>query len=145
MPWRTTFAVQSGGNHSGVQKKLLIASVAVAVIALAGSGALYGYDVSRSDVIAKGVSIGPLDVSGLSAHSARRLIRARLAPRLERPVDLGWRSRRWRLSPRAIGLRVDVERVVNAALDAGRHGTFIGRAIRDLRGEAVHTQIGPRV
>src|ERR671925_468735 len=79
MPWRTTFAVQSGGNHSGVQKKLLIASVAVAVIALAGSGALYGYDVSRSDVIAKGVSIGPLDVSGLSAHSARRLIRAPLA------------------------------------------------------------------
>jgi hypothetical protein len=34
-----------------VRKKLLIASVATAVVALAGAGALYGYDASRSDVI----------------------------------------------------------------------------------------------
>jgi lipoprotein-anchoring transpeptidase ErfK/SrfK len=128
-----------------VQKRLLIASIATAVAALAGAGALYGYDVSQSDVIAKGVSVGRVDLSGLSGRSAQRLVRARLAPRLERPVAVVWRGRRWRLSPSAIGLRVDVERIVNAALDAGRDGTFIGRAIRDLRGEPVHTRIDPRV
>ena len=128
-----------------MQKKLLIASVATAVVALAGAGALYGYDASRSDLSANGVSVAGVDMGGLSTSSARRLLRTRLAPRLERPVDVVWRSRRWRLSPHAIGFQVDVGAMVRNAVDAGRRGTFIGRAIRDLSGEAVHVQVRARV
>ncbi len=41
---------------------MLIAGVAVAVVCVAG---VFAWDASRRDVIAKGVSIGPVDVSGL--------------------------------------------------------------------------------
>jgi hypothetical protein len=128
-----------------VRRRLVIASAAAALIALAGAGALYGYDASRSGLIPNGISVASLDVGGLSASSARRVLRARLVPRLERPVDVVWRGRRWRLTPRAIRLRVDADAMASAALAAGRSGTFIGRAIRDLRGEAVHARIKPRV
>jgi hypothetical protein len=125
--------------------KLLIALAATAFVVLAGAGALYGYDASRSDVIAKGVSVAGVDVGGLSGSSARRALRARLAPRLESPVVVAWRDRRWQVSPNAIGLRADLDGMVSAALAAGRRGTFIGRALRDLRGNGVHVRVGPQV
>jgi L,D-transpeptidase catalytic domain/Putative peptidoglycan binding domain len=129
-----------------VRAKLLIGALAAtALVVLAGAGALYAYDASRSDVIAEGVSVAKVDVGGLSASSTRRLLRTRLAPRLQRPVLVVWRDRRWRLSPRAIRLRADVDGMVSAALSVGRHGTFIGRALRDLRGDAVHARIAPLV
>ena len=128
-----------------MRKKLLISSAATALVALCAAGALYGYDASRSDVIAKGVTIGGVDVGGLSAASARRLLRARLAHRLERPVDVVWRGRRRRLVSRAIGLRADVDAMVNAAVAAGRGGFFISRALRDLSGNAVHVRVRTRV
>jgi hypothetical protein len=128
-----------------MRNKLLIASAATAVVALAAAGALYGYDASRSDVIANGVSVAGVDVGGLSASSARRLLRTRLAPRLERPVDVVWRGRRWRLQPGAIGLRGDVGAMVTAAVAAGRRGFFIKRAIRELSGDDIHARVRTRV
>ena len=129
-----------------MRTKLLIGALAAtAFVVLAAAGALYGYDASRSNVVAEGVSVAGLDVGGLSASSSRRLLRTRLAPRLRRPVLAVWRDRRWGLTPRAIRLRVDVDAMVSRALSAGRHGTFIGRALRDLRGDALHARVGPIV
>lgn len=128
-----------------MKKRLLIALAATTVVVLAGAGALYGYDASQSGAIANGVTVANIDVGGLSRPAAQRLLQTRLVPRLEAPVTVVWRGRHWRLSPRAIGLQADVTAMVKAAVAAGRGGTFIGRAIRDLRGAAVQVRIAPRV
>ncbi|MDP8968734.1 MAG: hypothetical protein M3N04_09050, partial [Actinomycetota bacterium] len=49
-----------------------------AVVVLVGVVAVFAWDADRSDVIADGVRIGPVDVSGLSRDEARVRVQERL-------------------------------------------------------------------
>src|SRR6059058_1576772 len=53
---------------------LTIGSAAVLLALAVGAGGLYAYDSSRSDVIAKGITAGGVDVGGLNAALARDVL-----------------------------------------------------------------------
>src|SRR5919198_2476172 len=122
-----------------------IGFAAVLLVLGAGAGGLYAYDSSHSDVIAKGVKAGGVDVGGLSASRARDVLRRSLGPKLSSDVVLLSHNRRWTLSPARIDARLGVDRMVREALAQSRKGNFLDRAMRDLRGKKVKASVPLRV
>lgn len=116
--------------------------LALAGIAVSGAGAsAYFWDRSRADVIAKGVTVGGVDVGGLRAAQARRLLAARFAARLRRPVELIRGTHTFTLEPASAGLTLDVDRMVDDAVAASRSGGLWQRLNRELRGEKLQVAI----
>jgi lipoprotein-anchoring transpeptidase ErfK/SrfK len=116
--------------------------LALAGIAVSGAGAsAYFWDRSQADLIAKGVTVGGVDVGGLRAAQARQLLAARLAARLRRPVELVRGVHTFTLRPSNAGLTVEVNRMVDDAVAASRSGGLWRRLNRELRGKQLHVAI----
>jgi L,D-transpeptidase catalytic domain/Putative peptidoglycan binding domain len=124
---------------------LTIGVAALVLVLAAGAGGLYAYDSSRSDVIAKGITAGGVDIGGLSAARARDVLRRSLGPKLNSQVVLLWHNRRWTLTPATIDARLGTDRMVREALAHSRTGNFFNRAMRDLRGDKVQASVPLRV
>jgi lipoprotein-anchoring transpeptidase ErfK/SrfK len=129
-----------------MKRRIFVIALATIVFALvAGTGALYAYDSSRSDVIADGVTAGGVNVGGLSTTQARDVLERSLSAKVGREIVVEWKDKRWTLSAAAIGARLNAGRMVREALAKSRGGDFVHRAFRDLRGEKVQAQIPLRV
>jgi lipoprotein-anchoring transpeptidase ErfK/SrfK len=124
---------------------LTIGLVAIVLVLAAGAGGLYAYDSSRSDIIARGITAGGVDVGGLSAARARDVLERSLGPKLKEGVFIRWRNDGWRLQATDVDARLGVDRMVREALRRSREGSFLGRAVRDLRGGEVRASVPLRV
>jgi hypothetical protein len=118
---------------------LLLAAGGVALSA--GGAYAYFWDRSRSDLIARGVSVAGVDVGGLRAAQARSRLRTELGRRLARPVRLTYGDHRFILHPAGAGIRIDAARMVDAAIEASRQGGLAHRLARDLRGRRLDESI----
>jgi lipoprotein-anchoring transpeptidase ErfK/SrfK len=126
------------------QKSLII--VAVLLLALGGGAvAAYAYDSSRDDVITDGVTVAGVDVGGMKADAARRLIARQLKEPLEQPIAVVFRRKRFQLSARNAGVKAEVGAMVDEALARSREGTIISRVARDLTGGDEDAQVPVRV
>jgi hypothetical protein len=116
--------------------------LALAGIAVSGAGAsAYFWDRSRADMIAKGVTVGGVDVGGLRAAQARQLLTARFTARLRRPVELVRGAHTFTLKPASAGLTLDVDRMVDDAVAASRSGGLLDRLNRELRHKSLPVSI----
>jgi lipoprotein-anchoring transpeptidase ErfK/SrfK len=122
-----------------------IGLAAILLVLAAGAGGLYAYDSSRSDVIARGITAGGVDVGGLSKARARDVLERSLGPKLRQGVFLRWHEKTWRLRATDIDARLGVDRMIRDALRRSRQGTFLGRAVRDLRGGEVRASVPLRI
>ena len=128
------------------KKRLLVGLFLLASIGVgAGAAASYLYDRSQQDRIARGVSVQGIDIGGLSVTEARAILRRRLLPPVERKLILRHGHRRFRLTPAAIGFRLDIRGAVETALEASRRGGFLHRVYRELRGRSLNLSIEPGV
>src|SRR5207247_371697 len=82
---------------------LTIGFAAVVLVLAAGAGGLYAYDSSRSDMIAKGITAGGVDVGGLSAARARDVLERSLGPRVGQGVALERGGQGGSLAGRGVG------------------------------------------
>jgi lipoprotein-anchoring transpeptidase ErfK/SrfK len=122
---------------------LIIASVLVVVLAFAGS--VYAYDTSRSDAIANGVTVGAVDVGGLSADAARAKLRASMLDKLQQPLLVVAGETRFALSAREAQIDADIDAMVDAAVKRGRDGSILERTWRGLTGGHVKSSVAPEV
>jgi lipoprotein-anchoring transpeptidase ErfK/SrfK len=127
-----------------VKVGVLVVSSAVVLRLGASVGGAYLYERSRGDVIADGVSVAGVDVGGLDASVAEVRVRRSLAG-LRRPVVVQSVQSSFELHPNAFGVRPDVEAMVGEALSESRHGSFLGRAWRDLAGGSLDEAVPLRV
>jgi lipoprotein-anchoring transpeptidase ErfK/SrfK len=127
-----------------VRRPLLTVALALFVVAALAAAAV-AYDSTRSDRIADGVSVGGVDVSGLTAGEARRRVRTALLARLGGDVVVHRAGRYWRMSAREAGVALDVPRLVQRALDRSRRGSLVARVWRDLTGAATDANVPVRV
>ena len=119
-------------------------AVALAVL-IFGAAAVYAYDSSREDQIAEGVTVAGVDVGGLTAAQARRVIRRDVAAPLEKPVAVVHKRKRFTLSPEDAGLRADVGGMVDQALAGSRDGTILSRVARDVTGGEEDLRVDARI
>jgi lipoprotein-anchoring transpeptidase ErfK/SrfK len=114
-------------------KAFTLVAILVAILVV-GAIAAYAYDSARSDRIAEGVTVGGIDVGGLSADEARRKLDAQVATRVERPIAVTHGKTRFTLSAEDADVRADVGGMVDDALAASRDGNVVTRVVRDLSG-----------
>jgi lipoprotein-anchoring transpeptidase ErfK/SrfK len=73
-------------------------------------------DVTRKDVIADGVRIATLDVSGMDRHKAGALVQRKLAGKVAKRVAVIYGPQRFVLRPQVTHARLDADASVDAAL-----------------------------
>jgi lipoprotein-anchoring transpeptidase ErfK/SrfK len=127
-------------------RRFLVAFPLLALLALGGGAAgVYAYDRSQTDRLATGVTVGGIDIGGLTTAEARALLTRRLLPRYERSIVVVHGGRGFRLRPAAVGLRVDIGRAVTRAHAASRRGSVLQRVYRYLRARPLQLHLAVRV
>jgi len=128
-----------------VRSKVLLAIGAVVVLLVAGAGAVYAYDQSRSDRIAKGVRVDGIELDGLTPKQARaRLDRLIMEP-LERPIVVHHDRKTWELGAREARIAVDLDAIVDEAMARSRSGDIVSRTVRNLAGRSLDADLKPTV
>ncbi len=132
-----TIATPQVASTSQRRRRAPIAVAIVLGVILLLIAAMYIYDRSQRDTIAKGVTIDGVSVGGLSGSAARAKIQRELIAQLNAPVTVRTASRHWTLSAREARVSVDAENMVSQALDASREGSIFSRTFRNLFGGSV--------
>jgi lipoprotein-anchoring transpeptidase ErfK/SrfK len=127
----------------GRKAKLAMATCA-ALLALGAVGA-YAYDSSQRDEIAAGVTIGGVDVGGMSEEQAKRVVRRQLLAPLEHSLKVGYDGESWTLEGSELKVRADLDSAVEGALEASRDGGLPARVVRYVTGEEVDKQVAAEV
>ena len=122
------------------QRSFIVLAVALAVLVVGAVG-VYAYDKSRDDIIAKGVTAGGVDLSGMNANEARDTLRRELAAPSRSRSSSSTPDHRYKLSPARAKVRVNTADMVQQALDASRTGNLITRTARAITGGSVHKSI----
>src|SRR3954468_21604128 len=122
------------------QRSFIVVAIAVAVLVLGAVG-VYAYDKTRDDLIAKGVTAGGVDLSGLHPDAARQKLDRELAAPLRKPVLVRYAGHRYKLSARKASVRVDVDAMVDQALADSRKGNVVSRTTRAITGGSVHASV----
>ncbi len=119
--------------------------IAMAAVALVGIAALFAWDASRGDVIADGVSIGPVDVGGLSRNEARTRLHERLLKPLNTPLVVTAADRTFKLTAREARIHANLDVMVDDAVERGRSGGILARTWREISGQEVGARLGPDI
>jgi lipoprotein-anchoring transpeptidase ErfK/SrfK len=122
------------------QRSFISMSVALAFL-LVGAVAVYAYDSSHADRIAKGVKAGGVDIGDMKTVDARVKLRHQLVTRLNRPLYATYHDERFRLTAEQAKLRIDVRGMVDEALHKSRGGNVITRTIRGVVGGKVKADV----
>ena len=116
----------------------------VTLLLLAAVGA-YAWDSSRSDQIAEGVTIGGVDVGGMTADEATEAVETELVDPLRKKVTVTYEGVKYQLSPEKLGVDSDVDGMVDRALEESREGGLPTRVWRYATGGEVDVAISPQV
>jgi lipoprotein-anchoring transpeptidase ErfK/SrfK len=87
------------------------------------------------------VTAGGVDLSGMHPAQARRALQEALDAPLHQPLFIRYAGHHYRLSARRARVRVNIDAMVQQALDASRKGNVITRTTRALTGSDVNARI----
>jgi lipoprotein-anchoring transpeptidase ErfK/SrfK len=124
------------------QRPVLIITTVLAVLLVACGGVLVA-DASAPRKIPDGVSIGGVDVGGMSADAAKRKATTELTSRLSRPVRVVHSGRAWTLTATSAGIRVDLDDAIDQAVALGERGNAFSRVYRQVAGGEVRRELSP--
>ena len=114
---------------------------ALVVLVVGGGAAAFALDRARSDMLAHGVRIAGVDVGGMTEGEARAALQRRIVRRLGRPIVVVDGARRYHLTAAQAKLHVDVQGMVQSALQRSRSGNFVSRVYREATGGRVETRV----
>src|SRR5215203_4384791 len=103
-------------------KKTSIAAIIAAVLLAVVVGGAYAYDSSQKDEIAEGVTIGGVDVGGLSEDEAAAKVRRKLLSPLRHALKVGFDGETWKLPGQKLKIRADVDAAVAEAVEDSQEG-----------------------
>ena len=124
-----------------MRSKLFIATCGLVVVLLVAVGGAYAYDQSRKQVVAEGISVGGVNVGGLSKAAAAKRLRDTLLEPLNAPLSVTYGERRFTLSPDKAGVGVDIDGSIAAALARSRRDNLLTRTLRGITGGKVKTDL----
>jgi hypothetical protein len=125
-------------------KQLIGVAAALAVMCVL-AGAVYAYDHGHRDRIAKGISVGGIEIGGMTRAGAQRKLEARLLGALHEPIVIHHAKKTWKLGPREAHTAADIGAMVDDAVARSRDGNIFSRTIRGLTGGRIKTNLTPRV
>ncbi|HEY7667388.1 MAG TPA: L,D-transpeptidase family protein [Actinomycetota bacterium] len=123
---------------------VVVVTVAAAIVLLSVAGAAYAayrYDRATADRILPGVTVGGIDVGGMTRSQAIDAVEGAAAGRLDAPIQVLAADRAWTITPRQLGQGADVETAVDEALDATSSVGFLSRVWHRWRHEPVDVDV----
>ena len=126
-------------------RKAQISIVAVVFTAIVAALLVYVWDSNRKDTIAEGVTIGGVDVGGLSTDAARSQIETSLVQPLAKPVIVKYGGDDYILNPHEADVSADSDRMIDEAVAASQEGGMLSRTWRSLTGGEVDAAIQPQI
>jgi lipoprotein-anchoring transpeptidase ErfK/SrfK len=123
----------------------IIALTALLAVLVAAAVAAILYDGGRRDTIAKGVTIGGVDVGGLKRDAAAAKLRRQILDPLNATITVDHGSRRWRLTAREAKVATNLQATVDDAVQRSREGNILQRTWRGVTGGSVDARIEPEV
>jgi len=122
-----------------------ITIVAVVFAAIVAVLLAYWYDSTQKDKIAEGVTIGGVDVGGLDEDAAASQVRTNLVTPLDKTVKVKYDGETYELTPKELDVDLDVQKMVDEALEASRDGSLPTRVWREISGGEVDEAIHPEL
>jgi lipoprotein-anchoring transpeptidase ErfK/SrfK len=126
-------------------RKAWIVVIAIVVLVLGAVGAAYAYDSSHKDEIAEGITIGGVDVGGMTAAEAEAKLRRQLLDPLREKLQVRFEDQTWKLEGKKLKVHADLGPAVAAANERSQDGGFPGRLVRYVSGEELEEQIEPQL
>ncbi len=126
-------------------RRYVLTGVIVATVVVLLTAAAFAYDSTRRNEIADGVRVGGVDLSGLTAGQARTKLRDTLLDGLGSPVVVHRAGRYFRMTAGDAQVGVDINGLVDAALERSRSGSMVSRVWRDITGRRVEAVVPARV
>jgi vancomycin resistance protein YoaR len=135
----------SVARRSPRRSRRLLVLLLVVLAALAVAAAVFGVlALTERGTIARGTTIGGVDVGGLSEADARRVLRRAAALQLERPIELVAPSGRLTTTGRVLGAEPRLEAALDEALDPGPFDKALARlGVRDGPHVELAYRLGP--
>jgi lipoprotein-anchoring transpeptidase ErfK/SrfK len=110
------------------------------LVALA-TGAAALYDSTRAERLAQGIRIGGIDVGGLDADAARRLVHDRAVAPRQRTLRVHTLGKTFVLTPAQLRVRANIDDALERAVADSRRGWFGARVLREVSGAKVASSI----
>jgi lipoprotein-anchoring transpeptidase ErfK/SrfK len=126
-----------------MRQRPIIALTGVLSVVLVACGGVLVADASSPTKIPKGVSIGGVDVGGMSPEKAQRKAEAALLDRMDAPVRVSYAGHRYTLTAKTAKIRVDLDAAVDQAARLGKQGNAFSRVYRNVAGEKVERDFSP--
>jgi hypothetical protein len=126
-------------------RKSWIAVTAVVVLVLGLVGAAYAYDSSHKDEIAEGITIGGVDVGGLTEAEAEAKLQRKLLDPLREKLVVTFDGQTWKLKGKKLKVHADLKPSIAEALERSQDGGLPGRLVRYVSGEEVEEMIEPQL
>jgi vancomycin resistance protein YoaR len=139
--------VDAGATRSRrLWPRVLAAIVVGFVLTLAvAAGALLAYDSGYNGRILRGVDVGGVDLSGLDSAQASATLASALGHYGDGRVVIRTNDGEVVVPYRAFSRRPDTGALVDAAMQTGRSGTLLERAVAEVRLAISGTSLEPRV
>ncbi|MFT4744270.1 MAG: vancomycin resistance protein YoaR [Nitriliruptoraceae bacterium] len=118
---------------------IITGSVGALLLVLAATGLVVAS--SRADQIIAGVRVEGVDVGGLEAADARDALQALVASRSAQGVSFVHAGVTFEIDPVEAGVAVDIDGLVDDALDAGRTGAFFSDRRSALFGSDIELEL----
>jgi lipoprotein-anchoring transpeptidase ErfK/SrfK len=126
-------------------RKSWIAVIALVVLVLGAVGAAYAYDNSHKDEIAEGITIGGVDVGGLSEAEAEAKVQHKLLDPLRETLKVRFDDQTWKLKGKKLKVHAELDPAIDEAIERSQSGGLPGRLVRYVSGEEVEESIEPQL
>ncbi len=111
-------------------RKTQIAIVAGVIALVLGAIGIYAYDSSQDGKIADGVTIGGVDVGGMTEAEAKQAVKRELLAPLRHSLRVGYGGEHWSLEGKSLRVHADLDGATEKALAASREGGLPDRLVR---------------
>ena len=126
-------------------RKSWIAVIAIVALVFGAVGAAYAYDSSHKDEIAEGITVGGVDVGGLTEAQAEAKLRHKLLDPLRETLRVRFDQQTWKLKGKELKIRAELGPALSEAVDRSQDGGLPGRLVRYVSGEELEESIEPQV
>jgi lipoprotein-anchoring transpeptidase ErfK/SrfK len=123
----------------GRRSKIAVVAGVLALLVLAV--AAYAYDSSQNDKIADGVTIGGVDVGGMSEAEAKSAVREELLAPLRHSLRVGYEGHKWTLEGKKLKVHADLDGAAEEAVAVSRDAFLPGRVVRYVTGGSVDRNV----